>query len=163
MKIRYAQISDSDALLDIYAFYIKKTAITFEIAIPSPQEFSQRVDNLLTNDMPYLLMEDDDGTILGYAYAHSFSEREAYDMTVELSIYVNQKQKQRGIGHQLYQALETELIAKGKKQIIAVITGENKGSMIFHERMGYHYAGKLERVGYKFDKWHDVVYMQKTI
>ena len=112
IQIRTATETDAEKLLEIYAPYVKNTAITFEYEVPSVEEFRDRIYNTLKR-YPYLVAEVE-GTIYGYAYVSPFHERAAYDWAVETSIYVDQNKKGMGIGKKLYETLEKIL----KKQNI---------------------------------------------
>lgn len=87
MKIRIAQISDAKQLVDIYKYYVEKTDITFEYEVPTVEEFAKRIENTLSR-YPYIIAEEDDGEIIGYAYAGEFKSRRAYDWSVETYIYI---------------------------------------------------------------------------
>ena len=117
--IRVATPQDAGALLAIYAPYVTDTAITFEYEVPSLTEFRERIRHTLER-YPYLVMEQD-GEILGYAYAGPFKERAAYDWAVETTIYVKQGMKKQGIGRKLYQALEDILIRQNILNLNACI------------------------------------------
>ena len=105
--IRTATAADAQALLNIYSPYVKNTAITFEYEVPSTEEFISRIEHTLQK-YPYLVAEEN-GKLLGYAYASPFHDRPAYDWAVETSIYVDQNIKHRGIGCKLHDALENAL------------------------------------------------------
>ena len=107
LTIRPAKLSDAKAIQSIYAPYVEKTAITFEYEVPSVQEFENRINKTLEN-YPYLVAEED-GQVLGYAYASTYYARTAYNWTTELSIYLHEDARGRGLGSQLYDALEKEL------------------------------------------------------
>lgn len=161
MIIRIATKNDAQQLLDIYAPYVLDSTFTFEYDIPSLQTFEQRITTTLQTH-PYLVAEDNN-RILGYAYAHPLNEREAYQWTAELSVYVGSTAKGRGVGKQLYQALEQYLKEQNVIQTIAVITAENTRSIAFHEHFGYHQVGQLTQVGFKHGKWLDVAWLQKSL
>ena len=110
ITIRPANLADAQAIQAIYAPYVEKTAITFEYEVPSVQEFEKRISNTIER-YPYLVAEED-GQVLGYAYASTYYARTAYDWTTELSIYLNEDARGRGLGSQLYGALEEELETK---------------------------------------------------
>lgn len=167
-KIRIATIKDAEQLLQIYAPYVEKTAITFEYEIPSLEEFESRISNVLKK-YPYLVAERD-GEILGYAYVGSFKERAAYDWSVETSIYVDENKKHLGIGGKLHEALENVLKEQGILNMNACIGYPevedeylNKNSVEFHEHLGYQMVGKFHNCGYKFDRWYHMVWMEKMI
>ena len=102
MSIRFASASDCAAMLAIYAPYIE-TTITFEQTVPSQQEFAARLETV-QREYPWIVWEED-GKILGYAYAHKFAERISYRPSAELSVYLDRAARGRGIGKKLYRAL----------------------------------------------------------
>lgn len=169
MNIRYATAEDAKDILAIYKPYIENTAITFEYEIPSVEEFANRITNTLTK-YPYLVMEDH-GDIVGYAYASQFRTRKAFEHGAELSIYVNQTMRGKGIGKALYHALIDLLIKQNifiAYACIAVTDDEadpylNNDSIYFHEKEGFVLTGKHARSGYKFHRWYDVIWMEKVI
>ena len=101
--IRSARLEDAAALLGIYAPYVEKTAITFELVPPGPDEFGQRMEQIMRK-YPYLVWEEE-GNILGYAYASDFHPRAAYRFCAEMTVYVAEHARGRGIGRTLYSAL----------------------------------------------------------
>lgn len=107
LTIRVAKPEDAKGLLEIYAPYVEKTAITFEYGVPSEKEFAGRIRHILTK-YPYLVLEEN-GELLGYVYAGTFNERSAYDWAVETTIYIREDQKKRGLGRKMYAALEQEI------------------------------------------------------
>ena len=104
MEIRIASPADAARLLEIYRPYVEHTAVSFEYAVPSLPEFEARIARTLQR-YPYLIAEDEGG-IVGYAYAGAFKEREAYQHGVELSVYVDWNRRGAGVGKRLYAALE---------------------------------------------------------
>ncbi len=168
VTIRIATEEDAEAILAIYAKYIEQTAITFEYDVPSIEEFRGRIRNTLKR-FPYLAAEKD-GKIVGYAYVSPFKERAAYDWAVETSIYVDMKQKRGGIGRMLYEELERILKKQGILNVNACIAYPQvedeyltKDSVKFHEKLGYHMVGTFHQCGYKFNRWYDMVWMEKFI
>lgn len=111
MIIRPVLPSDAKELLAIYAPYVTDTTITFEYDIPSISEFTNRIKNI-SKSFPYLVAEEN-GKILGYAYASTYYARASYDWTCELSIYLDKDVRSKKIGSQLYDTLEKELVNKG--------------------------------------------------
>lgn len=167
--IRPATIEDAPRLLEIYSWYIKETAVTYEWEVPSVEEFADRIRKISAK-FPYLVAEDGEGKILGYVYASSFSERKAYDWTVETSIYVDKDARRMGAGKLLYDSLEAELKKMGIINLLAKIAWVEKedeylshDSVLFHEKSGYVHAGLLKEIGKKFDRWYDIVMMTKRI
>ena len=168
INIRPATPDDAAALLAIYAPYVAETAISFEYEVPSEEEFRQRIKDF-SKDYPYLLAEED-GHIVGYAYAHIFHGRAAYQWSVETSIYVDRNEKRKGIGKQLHEALEQALKAQGilnMEAAIAYVEQEDEyltqASPRFHQRMGYRLCGTFRRSGYKFGRWYDMIWMEKML
>ena len=168
INIRVATVEDAQQILQIYAPYIEKTAITFEYEVPALEEFRGRIQHTLKK-YPYLVAEEA-GEILGYAYTGPFKERAAYDWAVETTIYVKEDKKQRGIGKLLYQALEEISKAQNILNMNACIAyPENedehltKNSVQFHEHLGYQMVGTFHQCGYKFETWYHMVWMEKYI
>ncbi len=170
IKIRKAKISDGAALLAIYAPYVRETAISFEYEVPTLAEFTRRMESV-TKRYPYLVAELAERPV-GYAYAGQFNERQAYAWDVEVTIYVERGLRKSGIGRLLYENLESALAAQGFLNVNACIAfppcGEDdefltKNSVGFHEHMGYRMVGKFTQCGYKFNRWYDMVWMEKHI
>lgn len=169
MKIRMATAEDSKDILEIYRPYVEETAISFEYDVPEIEEFSDRVSGILM-DYPYLVAEED-GRILGYAYATRFKARKAYDHVVEVSIYVDRDAKGRGIGRELYTELEKYLLGQNVFLLCACITATERDddefltddSIKFHTAMGYRVAGRHDKIGYKFGRWYGIIWMEKDL
>lgn len=166
IKIRTAKVDDAQALLDIYKYYIEHSALTFEYEVPTLEEFQGRIAHILQH-YPYLVAESA-GEIIGYAYAGRFQPRAAYAWNAEMTIYLNPNIRRQGVGRKLYTLLEEILKEQGIVKTIAVITFpideySDFNSMQFHEKMGYHLAGKMDYCGYKFGRWYSTIYMDKRI
>ncbi len=159
--IRTAREADAPALLSIYQPYVIDTVITFEVAVPSAEDFAGRIKKTLAK-YPYLVAELD-GEIVGYAYASQFRTRAAYDWSAETSVYVKDGLHRTGIGSALYRALEDKLLKRGYVNLIACITYPNPKSVFFHEKFGYRRIGIMEKIGFKAGQWRDVLWMQKTL
>lgn len=156
-----ASEDDAAELLSIYAPYVTGTAITFEYAVPSVEEFRSRLRKTLTR-YPYLVALKDE-TIVGYAYASAFKDRAAYDLSAEPIVYVGQENWGEGIGKGLYQELEEILKEQHIVNLNACISYPNPGSVRFHECMGYTTVGHFTKCGYKLGRWWDMIWMEKTI
>ncbi len=168
MEIRSAVPEDAGRLLEIYAYYVENTAITFEYDVPSVEEFRSRIQNTLRK-YPYLVLEED-GVIRGYAYAGVFKDRAAYSRSCELSIYLDRDAAGRGYGRLLYEALERELKAAGMLNLYAcigvpVVEDEylTRNSEQFHAHLGFTTVGEFHQCGYKFGRWYDMIWMEKII
>lgn len=168
LQIRIATGEDSAALLDIYKPYVEKTAVTFEYEVPSLKEFSSRIEKILKK-YPVLVAECE-SEILGYAYAGEFQSRAAYAWAVETSIYIREDCRKFGIGRLLYGELENILRKQNIVNLNACIaypieedTYLTKDSVKFHEKMGYRMVGEFRQCGYKFNRWYNMVWMEKHI
>lgn len=169
ITIRSAALSDAAELLKIYEYYVNNTAITFEYAVPTLEEFEGRMTHVMEK-YPYIVAVMD-GKIVGYAYASQFKGRAAYDWAVETSIYVAQDMKRGGIGRLLYDVLTADLKAIGvinMNACIAYATDDddpclNNDSVAFHERLGFETVAHFHSCGFKCDKWYDMVWMEKII
>lgn len=166
--IRCAETEDAQALLEIYAPYVEKTAITFEYDVPSVQEFTARMEKV-KEKYPYLVAERN-GRIIGYAYASAFHQRAAYGWCVETSIYVDMNGRGAGAGGALYRKLEEALKAQGILNLNACIGFADpedeylkNDSVSFHAHFGYSMVGRFHRCGWKFGKWYDMVWMEKML
>lgn len=168
VQIQIAAIADADEILQIYAPYVKKTAITFEYDVPSLEVFRTRMENTLKK-YPYIVAEKD-GEILGYAYTGAFVGRAAYDWSAEVTIYVRENKRKIGIGRKLYNAIEEISKAQNITNLNACIgcpeTEDEyltKNSVKFHAHLGYDMIGEFHKCGYKFGRWYNMVWMEKII
>lgn len=168
VQIRMAEVGDAEELLGIYRYYVEETAISFEYEVPTVEVFRQRIENTLKK-YPYLAAVSN-GEIKGYVYASPFVGRAAYDWCAETSIYLKRDEKKKGYGRMLYEALEEMLARQNILNVNACIAyTENEeehltnNSMQFHEHMGYKPVGIFHKCGYKFDKWYDMIWMEKMI
>lgn len=168
IRIRTARPEDAIELLEIYAPYVRETAVTYEYTVPSKEEFASRIRHTMEK-YPYLVAEKD-GEILGYAYAGAFHPRAAYAWDAEMSIYIKKDRKRSGIGKTLYEALEKLLAEQNILNVYACIACPEeedeyltKDSIRFHERMGYRIIGEFRECAYKFGRWYGMVWMEKRI
>lgn len=159
--IRPATPEDIPAILAIYAPYVTDTTITFEYDVPTLEAFTARFRDI-THRFPWLVWEED-GQILGYAYASAPFARAAYSWCAEPSIYLLPEARGRGIGRRLYTALERILTKQGFTVSYALITGENLDSVAFHRHMGYRDLAEFPQCGYKFGRWLGVIWMEKRL
>lgn len=161
LNIRLVRPEDHGALLGIYQPYIESTAITFEYETPSRAEFAQRVREVVDR-LPWLVCEDEK-QVIGYAYASPFKKRAAYRWDVELSIYLAQEHTHRGAGTALYRSLLKLLTLQGYYNAYAIITLPNDASLALHRAFGFTQAGILHNAGFKLGRWHDVIYLEKSL
>ena len=168
IEIRRAELSDAERLLEIYGHYVRNTAITFEYETPSAKEFAARMEHTMKR-YPYLVILRD-GIIEGYAYAGPFVGRQAYDWSCETTIYLDPGSRKSGMGRMLCEALEAELKKMGILNLYACIgypeTEDEyltRNSADFHAHLGYVKAGEFHKCGYKFGRWYNMIWMEKTI
>ena len=167
LSVRPVQISDAERLAEIYSYYVNDTAVSFEYEAPSADEFIKRIEHT-TEKYPYLVCEKDD-LVVGYAYAGAYSVREAYTWTVSMSIYVDKDHRREGIGSLLYAYLEKELKKQGVINLLAGVAFSEEDeylshdSYLFHLKEGYEKVAHMKTVGKKFDRWYDLLWMQKKL
>lgn len=166
--IRPVAESDAPALAAIYSYYVQETAVSFEYDAPDENEFRNRIAATVKK-YPYLVIEDN-GEVIGYAYAGAFKTRPAYKYSVETTIYLKNGCQKKGYGKALLAALENELSLRGftnANACIAYVENEdeylNHVSFNFHEHMGYRFVGVFKQCAYKFDRWYDMLWMEKHI
>ncbi len=163
MQIRDAASDDLAAIQAIYAHHVLHGLGTFETEPPDLDEMKRRHAQITGDGFPYLIAVDADG-VLGYAYANHFRTRAAYRNTVEDSIYVADRAAGRGVGKALLSVLIERCTALGLRQMLAVIGDSgNAGSIGVHRACGFEHAGVMKAVGRKFDRWVDVVIMQRAL
>jgi L-amino acid N-acyltransferase YncA len=156
--IRSATVADAAAICDIYNHYVLNTCISFELEPVTVEEMAQRIENI-SAQFAWLVYEEQ-GRILGYAYAAKWKPREAYRHAVESSIYLTAGSTGKGIGSQLYQRLFALLRERNVHTVIGGIAMPNAGSVAVHEKMGFVKVAHFNQVGKKFDQWIDVGYWQ---
>lgn len=161
MPLRIAAPGDAPALLAIYTPYVTGSCYTFETEPPTEEEFRERMRGI-QRFFPYLVLEED-GEILGYAYAHFFHERRAYQWLCETTIYVRRDCHRNGCATRLYNALLRILAAQGFCDAVAVLGCPNLPSERFHEHMGFALEMTYPQAGYKQGAWHDVKYYVKHL
>lgn len=166
--IRDAKQEDIKRILEIYAHYVKNTAITFEYNVPDLQEFQNRVYSIMEH-YPYLVAEVN-GVVHGYVYARAFIERAAYEWSCETTIYLDCVVQKNGLGRKLYEALEECLRGMGILNMYACIACPeiadeylNYNSVEFHTHLRFHKVGEFHKCGYKFGRWYNMVWMEKVI
>lgn len=168
IQLDLATQNDAQELLNIYAYYVKQTAITFEYTVPSLEQFQERIRHTLTA-YPYLVAKRKN-EILGFAYTGPFNKRAAYQWNVETSIYLKQGDLKKGGGALLYRALEQLSRAQNIVNLNACLSYHDledvrlpKSSYYFHQRRGFKQVAHFHQCGYKFDRWYDMIWMEKRI
>lgn len=163
-NIRASTESDIPAITAIYRHHVLHGTGTFEIDPPSEQDMTARRADVLSRGLPYIVAEGDDGRILGFSYANWFKPRPAYRFSAEDSIYVADSARGQGVGRLLLQALCDQAQAAGVRKLLAVIgDSANAGSIGVHRAAGFSEIGVMRSMGWKFDRWLDIVLMEKTL
>jgi len=163
MQIRPAALDDLAAVQAIYSHHVMHGLGTFETDPPSLEEIERRYLQITGDGFPYLVVTEAE-RVLGFAYANHFRTRAAYRNTVEDSIYIAAESMGRGVGKALLDALIERCTELGLRQMLAVIgDSANAGSIGVHRRCGFEHTGVMEAVGRKFDRWVDVVIMQRAL
>jgi L-amino acid N-acyltransferase YncA len=161
-EIRSATPEDAEVIAAIYGHYVRTTTSNFEFYPPDPAEIARRMEDVRRNSLPYLVAEQD-GQVIGYAYATQFRPRPAYRFAVEHSLYVDKDWVGRGTGSQLLKALMDRCREAGVTQMIAGIGGENPASVALHAANGFQLVGVLRNVSFKFERWLDLTLMQRPL
>ena len=162
LVLRPYRPGDIPAATRIYTHYVRETVITFETAEPDEAEMATRFAAISAKGHP-LLIGEIDGQVIGYAYASTYRPREAYRFTCEDSIYLAPDAVGRGVGSTMLARLIEDSAKAGLKQMLAVITAERENSIRLHARHGFRLIGRYEALGYKFDRWLDIVHMQRAL
>ncbi len=159
--IRLATADDAAAVAAIYAPVVEQTHVSFETAPPSAGAVRRRIRQTLPV-LPWLVCESETG-IVGYTYASPYSDRDAYQWTVTVSVYVDHRWRRRGVARGLYESLFALLRMQGFYVAIAVIALPNEPSVSFHESLGFERVGVYRRIGYKRGAWRDVGHWQRHL
>jgi L-amino acid N-acyltransferase YncA len=152
--IRLANAGDAPQIAAIYRPFCVENAISFETEAPDAAEIAARIEKI--NRRFHWLVADEGGTVAGFAYASPHRERAAYRWTVEVTVYIHEKFRGRGVGRALYTELFSRLRDQGLFKAYAGILIPNPASQAFHESMGFTLIGIYRKIGYKLGAWHDV-------
>lgn len=161
--IRPSLPQDIEAITAIYCHHVLTGTGTFEIEPPSVSDMESRRADVLAKGLPYLVVIEND-TVLGFAYCNWFKPRPAYRFSAEDSIYLAPGHQGKGIGRALLTELAAQAERTGVRKLIAVIgDSANRGSIALHQSLGFSHVGILKSCGWKFDRWLDVVLMEKAL
>jgi phosphinothricin acetyltransferase len=162
--IRPSTAADIGAITAIYGRHVRHGTGTFELEAPDEAEMARRRETVLGAGWPWLVAVNGAHTVVGYAYANPFRPRGAFRFCVEDSIYLADQARGQGIGRTLLAELVGRCEALGARQMVAVIgDSANVASIELHRRLGFAPAGLLPSAGWKFDRWLDVVLMQRAL
>ena len=163
IKIRPSTDADVVAITAIYQHHVLHGTGTFEITPPTPEDMASRRQDVLSKSLPYLVLEDD-SAVIGFAYCNWFKPRPAYRFSAEDSIYLAPPATGRGLGKLLLTELMAQAERAGIRKLIAVIgDSANHGSIGVHQVCGFTQVGVLSACGWKFERWLDVVLMERAI
>ena len=161
--IRPSRDEDIPAITAIYRHHVLTGTGTFEIDPPSEADMLGRRTDVLAKGLPYLVVEDA-GQVLGFAYCNWFKPRPAYRFSAEDSIYMAADAHHKGLGKALLAELCAQAERAGVRKFLAVIgDSDNAGSIGVHRSVGFTHVGIIRSCGWKFDRWLDVVMMEKTL
>ncbi len=164
MLIRDAGPDDLPAITAIYAHHVLHGTGTFEEVPPSQAEMMARLNRVQAAGAAWLVAEGEGGLVLGYAYYSQIRDRSAYRFSAEDSVYVRNDVRGQGVGKTLVERVLSHATARGYRQMFAVIgDSENVGSIGLHLSLGFRQAGMLRAAGFKFGRWLDVVWMQRSL
>jgi L-amino acid N-acyltransferase YncA len=163
LLLRPSTDADVAACAAIYGHAVLHGTGTFELEPPDEAEMARRRADVLSKGLPWLVAERA-GRVLGYAYASHFRPRRAYRFCLEDSIYLDPAARGHGVGRTLLAELLAQCEARGARQMLAVIgDAANAGSIGVHRACGFEDAGRFKAAGWKFERWLDVVLMQKAL
>lgn len=160
--IREATSDDAQQLADIYNHYVRETHITFDLEPVDRANREQWITAYNRNPRHRLFVGIDDGDIIGYASSSQFRYKPAYDLSVETTIYLDHRRTGKGYGTRLYQHLLDSLGQTDVHRYYGIIALPNDASVDLHRRFGFQDRGILTEVGYKFKKYWDTLWMEKS-
>jgi L-amino acid N-acyltransferase YncA len=162
MHVRDATLEDAAACAAVYAPYVRDTAVSFELEPPDADEMRARMVRAMERHA-WLVLEDADGAVVGYAYGGAFAPRAAYRFACEVSVYLAADARGRGGGRALYMELLDRLTRRGYRMAFAGMTLPNDASAGLHAALGFEPCGTYRAVGWKAGAWHDVAWVQKPL
>jgi phosphinothricin acetyltransferase len=163
LSLRPSSEADVPAITAIYAHHVTHGTGTFETTPPTEADMAARRADVLAKGLPYLVAELD-GRVLGFAYCQWFKPRPAYRFSAEDSIYLDPDAAGQRIGNKLLTELTKQAEAAGIRKLIAVIgDSANARSIGVHRAVGFRHVGTIESCGWKFDRWLDIVLMEKSL
>ena len=159
--VRDARGEDAARCAEIYAPYVRDTAVSFELEPPTGTEMAGRIEAALASHA-WLVLEDA-GRVAGYAYGGTFNARAGYRWSTSVSVYTETGRRRTGTGRALYTALFDRLAARGYRMALAGVALPNEASVGLHTAMGFEPIGTYRRVGWKLGRWHDVAWYQRPL
>lgn len=161
IKVRDATARDAQSVAAIYAPFVTDTAVSFETEPPKASDMAERIESA-QRAHAWLVAERDE-QLVGYCYGTTHRDRAAYRYSVEISVYVDGANHRQGIGMRLYQDLFKRLAGLGYYNAYVGITLPNEPSLAFHQTAGFRPVGVFKSIGFKFNSWHDVAWLQRKL
>ncbi|MEX2327986.1 MAG: N-acetyltransferase family protein [Pseudomonadales bacterium] len=163
ITIRHAIRHDLPALTEIYNYYVCNTPITFDVSPFEPHEREPWLNQFTENTRHQLLVVSQDGIVNGYASSAPLRPKQAYETSVECTIYLRPGSVGQGLGKQLYSALFSILADQDIHRCYGIITLPNEASIRLHHAFGFKEVARLTEVGRKFDRYWDTLWMEKAM
>ena len=163
VEVGAASLHDLDGINEIYNHYVRSTHITFDLAPITCDERREWFTHYGSTGRHRLVVARRDGGVLGYASSSRLRPRQAYDTSVETSVYLSPFETGRGIGSGLYEALFLALRGEDVHRAYAGIALPNDASIALHERFGFHRAALYSEQGRKFGRYWDVAWYEKRL
>jgi phosphinothricin acetyltransferase len=161
MTIRAATESDLTAIAAIYGHEARTGIATFDTEPRSIARWREHLESHAPGD--HLLVATDDEVIVGYAHSAAYRPKPCYAATRETSIYLAREAQGQGLGRQMYDDLLGWLVADGIRTVVAAVALPNPGSLALHRACGFDEVGVMRQVGRKFDRWIDVLWLEKQL
>lgn len=161
MLIRHATPEDAPGCLDVYGPFADHTAVSFEEGAPSVTEFAHRIERIGRTHA--FLVAEHQATVAGFAYAGVHRERPAYRWAAEVSVYLGEQHRGKGLGRALYETLFALLEEQGYRILLAGVTTPNDASVALHRSLGFEDVGIYRRIGWKAAGWRDVLWLSRQL
>ena len=161
MRIRAADESDLTGIAAIYGHEARTGISTFDTEPRSIDQWRERLESTAQGD--HLMVATSDETILGYAHSSAYRPKPCYAGTRETSIYLAPEAQGQGLGRQMYDDLLGWLVADGTRTAVAAVALPNPASLALHRGCGFGEVGVMREVGRKFDRWIDVLWLQRSL
>jgi len=163
IAIRDATMQDAEAIRAIYNDAVINTTAIFDYTPREPQAQRDWMQMKADQKLPVLVATDETGSVVGYSSFGAFRAFPAFLYTVENAIYIAPERRGQGIGPKLLGALIEVAAGRGLRTMVAAITAENAASLHLHEKLGFERAGLIRDSGWKFERWLDLVFMQRML
>lgn len=161
--IRAAVRADCPGILAIYNDAVLTTTATYDYEPRTLEHREGWFDDHERTNFPIFVAEDSSGRIVGWSALNRYHDRMGFRFTTENSVYVAADRRGRGLGALLLAPLIPAAKERGLRAIIAAIDATNTASIRLHTKFGFEQVGLFKQVGFKFDRWLDVTYMERLV